>query len=63
MGQLLTPTKRARSSKFISKLLVSGKEISADKQIATALTLIYMGYFDYQFYVGGKKAPWSNSGI
>ena len=37
MGQLLTPTKQARSSKSISKLLVSGKEISGDKQIANAL--------------------------
>ena len=30
------------------------------------LTLIYMGYFDYLFYMGGgggKKAPRSNSGI
>ena len=28
------------------------------------LTLIYMGYFDYQFYMGGgKKAPQSNSDI
>ena len=30
-------TKQARSSKSISKLLVSGKEISGDKQIANAL--------------------------
>ena len=37
MGQLLTPTKQARSSKSISKLLVSGKEISGEKQIANAL--------------------------
>ena len=32
----------------------------------THLTLVYMGYFDYLFYVGGKKAPplpRSNSGI
>ena len=28
------------------------------------LTLIYMGYFDNLFYMGGgKKAPQSNSGI
>ena len=37
MGQLLTHTKQARSSKSISKLLVSGKEISFDKQIASAI--------------------------
>ena len=37
MGKLLTPTKQAGSSKSISKLLVSGKEISGDKQIASAL--------------------------
>ena len=37
MGQLLTPTKQVRSSKSISKLLVSGKEISDDKQITNAL--------------------------
>ena len=37
MGQLLTLTKQPRSSKSISELLVSGKEISGDKQIASAL--------------------------
>ena len=37
VGQLLTPTKQARSSKSISKLLVSGKEILGEKQIANAL--------------------------
>ena len=35
--------------------------IAAQKQY---LTLLYMGYFDYLFYMGGdKKAPRSNSGI
>ena len=36
-GATLTPTKQARSSKSISKLLVNDKEISGDKQIANAL--------------------------
>ena len=27
------------------------------------LTLIYMGYFDNLFYMGGKKAPQANSSI
>ena len=49
MGQLLTPTKQARSSKSISKLLVSGKEISGDKQIANALN-------DYFANVGDNLA-------
>ena len=37
MGQLPTPKEQARSSKSISKLLVSGKEVSGDGQIANAL--------------------------
>ena len=36
VGQLLTPTTQARSSKSIHKLLVSDKKISGDKQIANA---------------------------
>ena len=49
VGQLLTPTKQARSSKSISKLLVSGKEISGDQQIANAFN-------DYFANVGDNLA-------
>ena len=46
MGQLLIPTKQARSSKSISKLLVSAKEISGDKQIANALNYYFANVGD-----------------
>ena len=38
-------------------------ELPPEEVFFVNLTLIYMGYFDNPFYMGGQKAPWSNSGI
>ena len=51
---------RGREPSF--KLLYSPNIVN----LLSLLTLIYMGYFDNLFYMGGggaKKLPWSNSGI
>ena len=32
-------------------------ELKCLDNFSDRLTLIYMGYFDYLFYIGGQKAP------